>query len=214
MKLFLIRHGQSLNNARPAEDRVEDPSLTEVGHQQCSHLAEWIGSLNLTRVVSSPFLRTLQTADHIGRALGLVTDVRTDLHEQGGCMRGPAPDVMVGRPGMSRSQIRCQYPGFTIAPEIDDNGWWGSKPFETEEFAQKRAARLLAQTVAEFAGTTERVAYVMHADIGRLFLLKVHAGSLDMLFNTSVTKIVVSPEGCLLDEYNLVEHLPPDLVTM
>ena len=45
MELYLIRHAQSLNNALPAEDRVEDAPLTDIGHQQCSHLAKWIPEL-------------------------------------------------------------------------------------------------------------------------------------------------------------------------
>lgn len=213
MELYLIRHAQSMNNARPEQDRVEDPPLSDIGHQQCIHLAKWIPSLKLTRLVTSPFLRTLQTTDHIVRSLRLRPEVRIDLHEQGGCVSGPTRDVFSGRPGMTRSQICSQFPEFNIAPNIGCNGWWGSKPFETEDVAQQRATRLLARAVVELAGTQARVAYVMHGDIERLVLAQVHTEPLETPFNTSVAKLLISPDGCKLEEYNCVDHLPDDLVT-
>ena len=213
MKLYLIRHAQSLNNERPEQDRVEDPPLTDIGHQQSSCLGKWIASLKLTRVVTSPFIRALQTADHIGQSVGLTPEVRIDLHEQGGCVSGPTRDVFAGRPGMTRSQIGSAFPTFSIAPEIDGNGWWRSKPFESEDAARARAARLLAQTVEEFAATQERVAYVMHGDFKRLFLAQLHLEPLQTPVNTSVTRILIRPEVCRLEDYNRMDHLPADLVT-
>jgi broad specificity phosphatase PhoE len=213
MELYLIRHAQSLNNERPEQDRVEDPPLTDIGHRQCSCLATWIPSLKLTRVVTSPFLRALQTADHIGRSVRLAPEVRIDLHEQGGCVSGPTRDVFAGRPGMTRSQIRSTFPEFSIAPDIDVDGWWRSKPFETEDVARARAARLLAQTIEEFAATQERVAYVMHGDFKRLFLAQLYGEPLQTPVNTSVTRILIRPDGCRLEDYNQMDHLPADLVT-
>ena len=213
MELYLIRHAQSVNNALSVQDRVEDPPLTDIGHQQCKHLAKWIPSLKLSRLVTSPFLRALQTADHIGRSVILTPEVRIDLHEQGGCVSGPTRDDFVGQPGMTRSQIHSLFPEFRIAPNIDDNGWWGNKPFEPEDAARQRAARLISDTVEEFAGTQARVAYVMHGDILRLVLAQVHAEPFESPFNTSVSKVLIRREGCRLEEYNQVAHLPDDLVT-
>lgn len=62
MELYLIRHGQSENNARPEHLRVEDALLTELGHQQAGLAAEWIKTIGLDRLFSSPFRRALQTA--------------------------------------------------------------------------------------------------------------------------------------------------------
>ena len=85
MQLFLIRHAQSQNNALPEEQRVEDPGLTELGHRQAELLADWVPALNLTRLITSPFRRTLLTTEPIRRATSLIPEVRVDLHEQGGC---------------------------------------------------------------------------------------------------------------------------------
>ena len=213
MELYLIRHAQSQNNALPEKDRVEDPPLTDVGHRQCAHLAKWIPSLRLTRLVTSPFLRTLQTADHISRSVSLTPEVRVELHEQGGCVSGHTRDVLVGRPGMTRSEILSQYPEFNIASNIDGNGWWGNKPYESEDVARLRASWLLAETVEQFAGSQARVAYVMHADIKRLLLAQICTERLELPWNASVTKVLIRREGCRLEAYNRVDHLPHNLVT-
>ena len=44
MQLYLIRHAESENNARPEHDRVEDPSITTLGRRQ----AELMQSLSRT----------------------------------------------------------------------------------------------------------------------------------------------------------------------
>ena len=37
--LYLVRHGESANNALPNHQRVADPSLTELGQKQAHNLA-------------------------------------------------------------------------------------------------------------------------------------------------------------------------------
>ena len=214
MELYLIRHAQSANNALPREDRVEDPPLTETGRQQCAHLAACIPELRLTRLVTSPFLRTLETSKIIKDSVGLTVEVRVELHEQGGCVSGHLPGKFVGCPGMTAREIRTQFAGFQIAPNIGDQGWWRSRPFESEVQARRRAGELLDRTISEFAHTAERVAYVMHGDIKRLVLSHLLDEPLETPYNTAVTKIEVGRGGCQLTEYNCIDHLPAALVTV
>jgi 2,3-bisphosphoglycerate-dependent phosphoglycerate mutase len=213
MQLYLIRHAQSQNNALPEEDRVEDPGLTEIGHQQAKLLGGWISQLNLTRLITSPFRRTLLTTEPIRQATSLVPDVRTDLHEQGGCYGGHTIDNIVGRPGMNRREIEAEFSGYRVAEEIDGDGWWKSRPYESWKAAHARAMRLFEQTIREFAQTEERVAYVMHADIKLLFLKHVHAEPLDVPYNTSVTRIEFTTDAHRLQDFNQIGHLPAELVT-
>ena len=215
MKLYIIRHAQSENNARPDHERVEDPGLTEVGIQQANRLAEWSKSLQLTRLFCSPFLRTLLTTSPIAEATGLSPEVRVDLHEFGGCMSGPTIETMVGRPGMTRQQIVDRFPNYEIsdAEEIDENGWWKSKPFETVQQVQNRASRLLQRTIADFAETDERVAYVMHADFKVTFLEMLSERTLQFPYNTSVSELTIDSAGKSLDDYNGVAHLTGELLT-
>lgn len=213
MQLYLIRHAQSYNNALPEEERVEDPGLTDLGHQQAEHLGEWISSLKLTRLITSPFRRTLMTTEPIRRATSLIPEVRIDLHEQGGCYSGHSFGNMVGRPGMTRHEIESEFSGFRVGDDMHTAGWWQSKPYETWEEARIRAARLLEWTKREFAHTDERVAFVMHADIKRLFLSHLNADPFDVPCNTSVTEIEFTSNSHHLRIFNQYIHLPEHCVT-
>ena len=214
MRLFLIRHAESQNNALPESQRVEDPHITELGHRQASHLARRVGELGLTKLFTSPFRRTLQTTSPIYEATKLVPNVRVALHEEGGCYSGHTPENMAGRPGMNRSDIEREFPGYLVSTDMDDRGWWTSEFHENHASASRRAAQLVQHTVEEFGGTDERVAFVMHGDIKRLFLEQFHVGGLDLPANASVTEIAITAEGCRLENYNCVRHLPGELITV
>ena len=116
-------------------------------------------------------------------------------------------------PGMNRAEIERRFPGFDVAADIDGQGWWKSTPYETWERAAERALRLLQETRDEFADTSERVAFVMHADIKLLFLQAFHQDALDVPLNTAVSRVQLERQGSCLDDYNLVNHLPADLIT-
>jgi len=72
MKLYLIRHGESVGNVDGMEYfRTEDSKipLTSKGKEQSHnaglHLSDFIGIKDRVLVVNSPYLRTQQTADEI-----------------------------------------------------------------------------------------------------------------------------------------------------
>ena len=213
MRLYLIRHAESQNNALPESQRVEDPGITELGYRQARHLAERVGGLGLTKLFTSPFLRTLQTTSPIYEATKLTPNVRVALHEEGGCYSGHTPENMAGRPGMGRSDIEREFPGFIVSAELGDGGWWTSASHESHELASRRAARLFQRTVDEFSDTDEQVAFVMHADIKMLFLRQFHSEPLDLPSNTSITAIQITAGDCRLVDYNCVRHLPDELVS-
>lgn len=213
MELYLIRHAQSQNNANPESRRVPDPSLTDRGRDQARYLADWLPSLNLTRLVTSPFLRTLETTEWLRQATGLEPEVRVELHEQGGCYAGHTPESRRGQPGMCRREIEQRFPRFRVDPSIDGEGWWRSQPYETLEQARLRAGQLLLRAFQEFGDTEERVAFVMHADIKVLLLEHVQRDLADTPRNTCVSTLLVTQSQARLQDYNRVEHLPGHLVT-
>ncbi len=219
MELYLIRHAQSFNNAVSEEQRVEDPSLTETGHKQAQMLADWIAQAGLTRLISSPFRRSLETAEYIRHKTNLSPEIWIDLHEQGGCCSGHAAISYTGRPGLSATELKQEFPQYALPPGIDGDGWWKSKPYETVTQAERRAERLIEQFHESFGGTQERVAFVMHGTFKRLLVGKVFGVSvlernwLSDIYNTAVSKVVVSNNQPRLVLYNAVGHLPLDLVT-
>ncbi len=217
MQLYLIRHAQSENNARPEHLRVEDPGLTELGHRQAERLAQWTVGAQLTRLITSPFRRALQTTQPVCQATGLKAEVWIDLHEQGGCYRGWQSGSYEGCPGLNRTQIEGQFAGFVVSPEIDERGWWRSQRYESDAAARSRAERLLRTTRERFAEDAEEVVgYVMHADFKRLFLATLFADDAwaervhGPLFNAAVTCCTLTHDSVRLNFFNSATHLARD----
>lgn len=94
MQLYIIRHGQSYNNALWAQTgngngRLPDPPLTEIGHQQAQHLGQFMAKADengngrleidqhnrhgyhLTHLYSSLMFRAVQTGHAIAEALDM-----------------------------------------------------------------------------------------------------------------------------------------------
>ncbi len=72
MKLVLVRHG------RPDEDdreRPHDPPLRADGRVQAEAVATRLALEGITRIVSSPMARALQTAEPLAHRLGLPIDI-------------------------------------------------------------------------------------------------------------------------------------------
>jgi len=219
MDLFLIRHAQSSNNAGPQEERVDDPGLTELGHRQARKLGEWIPKLELTRLITSPFLRCLQTTECVYESTGLLPEVWVDLHEQGGCLSGYDHATTKGETGMTNGDFSRVYPDYIIPDEIDQDGWWKRKSLETLDQAQERAKRVRERTLQEFASTEERIAFISHGDFKRI-LVGTLVGSLDNghkwvanCANTALTEFRINEESIQLCRFNCVPHLSDEMVS-
>ena len=78
--MILIRHGQSEFNVVCSVTRqdpgIRDPSLTDVGRRQAAEVARYLLKRNIRRVITSPYMRPIQTADIIARALELDIEVQ------------------------------------------------------------------------------------------------------------------------------------------
>jgi len=219
MQLFLVRHGESANNATAQSLRVSDPGLTEVGHQQAALLGVWFSSVNPDVLVTSPFRRALLTTVPIQRSTGLNPCVWRDLHEQGGCVSGYPQKGYQGEPGLSATEICEEFPGYEPEKEIGARGWWGEQPYETEPAVEARVERVVGRTLKTYGATDWKVVFVMHADFKRALLRGFCAGhsfGLDdygPLLNAGVTILNISETSVCLDIYNGVQHLPYDLLT-
>lgn len=238
MELYLIRHGQSYNNAlADARDRVCDPPLTEVGRQQAVLVAECLNQrvdasetdgplshqnrhgYDFSRLYCSPMMRALETAQPIGRSIGLTPHMWVDLHEQGGIFldygdgRGP-----IGYPGVTREEVAERFPEYEIPERITSQGWW-NRPMETEAEWVARAGHVASELWDRFGGTDERVALVTHGGLINNLLRKLlHAPSTGIVAfshqNTSISRIDAIEDGRVVLRYlNRIDHLPVEVVT-
>ena len=230
MDLFLIRHGQSFNNTLlDGKGRVADPPLTEIGERQADRVAlhlrdepakivfgEWEGNpcagYGITRLYASAMFRCLQTAEPIGKALGLKPEIWTDFHEESGIwLEGGGP-----LPGLTASEISERFPDVVLSDEMTPQGWW-NRPRETKEECVQRARRVAAR-LKGMADGEKRIAVVGHGAFTRNLLAELlHGGPLvggDFATrNTSIGHIHFGPDVFHISFLNRVEHLPADLVT-
>ncbi|HET8991499.1 MAG TPA: histidine phosphatase family protein [Candidatus Saccharimonadales bacterium] len=68
-RVYLVRHGQSMDNASPVFQSVDSP-LSPLGTQQASTIADRLSHIKFEALISSPVLRARQTANKISSITG------------------------------------------------------------------------------------------------------------------------------------------------
>jgi 2,3-bisphosphoglycerate-dependent phosphoglycerate mutase len=217
--LYLIRHAESENNARPEHERVEDPAITARGIQQSESLANWLATHAMDVLLTSPFRRALQTVAPVAHGNSVKVEVWGDIFERGGCYRGWREGDMQGAPGMGHDEILSLVPNAVIEPEIPFDGWWGGKPRETDAQTFARANSIRAKIERRFAKSAERVAVVTHAEFQRVLLGRlldqhdIRVEQLGPICNAGVTYVSFSNDRWQLQWFNAVTHIPSPLIT-
>jgi 2,3-bisphosphoglycerate-dependent phosphoglycerate mutase len=221
-EIYLVRHGQSANNALAEHMRVPDPGLTDVGAQQAAALAAWFSSQPVDYLYCSPFLRALETVRPLAETKRMPVRVRADLFEVGGCYSGHEAGQERGEPGLGQSQLCASYPTWEIDKSIGEAGWWG-REYETWEQGRARAAAVASWLANELTSTPGIHVLVIHADFKRLLLEAMLSQSeLDSqqinlaevaLHNTGISCLKHSPQGWSLCEFNSTQHLTGKLLT-
>ena len=187
MDLFIIRHGQSANNALPdIRDREVDPPLTDLGKRQAGILAEFLAGgethdlvfdtttnakfqvrrgFGITTLFSSAVYRSLLTVQPVAQSLGLAPKIWVDIHEEGGMFLDHGGDEgRVGYPGRTKSEILAEFPSYDLPPGIGEKGWW-NRDYEDQPSLRARAARIaveLREMAARESAGEERVAMITH----------------------------------------------------
>lgn len=94
MVVYAIRHAESLANAG-LEDRLNS-ALSERGRAQAEALRQRFTGSPALAIYSSPYLRALQSAQPIARALDLPIRIRPELCEFQGLPSGTPADLELG----------------------------------------------------------------------------------------------------------------------
>jgi broad specificity phosphatase PhoE len=95
-RIVLARHGEAEGEDSGRLTGRADPELTDRGVAQAAALADRVAELEISAVLTGPLRRARQTADQIGRRLGLdptVVDDLTDLDP--GRLTGSSPDDLM-----------------------------------------------------------------------------------------------------------------------
>lgn len=138
--MILVRHAESEWNRHFSRTRIDpgipDPHLTATGRRQAEQLIDRLAAANVSRLVASPYRRTLQTATIVAKALGLAIEIEPLVRERCvfSCDLGSSPKQLA-----------------TLWPELDfahlEEGWWGA-PAESEASLGRRCVAFRAKSDA------------------------------------------------------------------
>jgi len=112
VKLFLIRHGQTVWNLEGRYQGAKDTALTDVGLKQAELASKYLSKVNFSFVYSCPLIRALDTANIIALNKDTCVVVRENLKE-----------INFGKwEGMKFEEINAKYK--------DDYRGWLEDPFQ------------------------------------------------------------------------------------
>jgi broad specificity phosphatase PhoE len=243
MELYILRHGQSSNNALHDErQRHSDAPLTDLGVRQSEALAQHLAhahpdpdiahyesgrtqqrdgqGFGITKLYCSPMQRALQTALPISEALGIAPEVWVDLHEHGGIYLDHGDGRgNVGYPGKTRAEVAAEFPTYILPGDLTERGWW-NRAYESMGVCYTRAAQVAnrLRRWAEGDFRRERIALVTHGTfINCLLNMLLPQGTDESHFfwhyNTAITRLDFVNRWVVVRYLNRIDHLPPELVT-
>ena len=163
MELYLIRHGQSTNNA--GQPHIADPPLSNLGKQQAYYAGKALQREGISLLYCSPMLRALQTAEIIGGILSLAPHVYTGLHEWDGIWEESVGRFGATLPGLTRSEMKSVCSNVVLSQDVTDEGWlfdqWENVELMLQR-ADQNATNFITQLQATHAEADDRVAAISH----------------------------------------------------
>ncbi len=239
MRLYLIRHGQSVNNVIWAETgtdqgRVFDPPLTAIGRQQIDCVAEFmrdelgallpLGGRNndaaRPRVIyTSLMTRAVETGQAVARALNVPLVALVEAHETGGLfLDDEETGERRGIEGPNRAHFEALYPELALPETLGEAGWW-NRPFESAELRADRARQVWNDILSRHRDSDDVVGLITHGGIYN-HLLAILLGLPDKddvwftLNNCAVSRIDMTEHGLAMVYLNRIDFLPPELITL
>lgn len=207
MKVYFIRHAQSLNNAiwentGSSKGRNEDPELSEKGVQQLTYLSNYFiekqtqpnghENFSFTHLYSSPMVRAIRTGLSVSSIFDLKIKLMVDLHEGGGIFLEDETGKLNGLPGKPRSYFLQQFPEVIPDEAMEETGWWNRpfEPFDQRLFRAQRVWKYLVTTHQD----EDCIGLFSHAGFFNYFLSHITQRTLSEeiwfeLNNASITQI-------------------------
>ena len=220
MELYLIRHGQSTNNA--GLPHVADPPLSDLGKQQAYYAGNALQREGISRLYCSPMLRALQTAEIIGGILSLAPHVYIGLHEWDGIWEESVGRFGTTLPGLTRSEMKEICPNVVLPQDVTDQGWlftqWENVELMLRQ-ADQNATNFIAHLQAIHNQSDEPVAAISHGGflstlIGTFFDLPPNDDSDRFAqHNAAISQIRGTARGTQLRYSDRICHLPKGMIT-
>lgn len=229
MRLLLIRHAQSANNALYAQQGTRegyspDPALSELGHQQAKALAAFARHdatfAEVTALYCSLTTRAVQTAAPLATALGLSVQGLHHAHETEGLYITDAEGQKTATQGRTHADLLGECPKLIWPPHLPPQQPWDGG-FEAKDpvIYRQRAAAVLGELQGRHS-SEETVALVTHGHWSQFLLaeaLQATTPQPPMLFsldNTATTFIRLGNTSGRVFWVNRQDHLPAPLRTI
>jgi probable phosphoglycerate mutase len=167
-EILLVRHGETVDNARQIMQGQTQGELNERGWEQARQVAERLAAETVDAVVASDLRRAIQTAEVIAAPQGLKVETTPLLRER-------------------------DWGGFTgrFIPDLRGETW--PDDIESEEDLLSRARSFLIYMTATYPG--KRVVAVGHGIINKAILaVYAHCGMRDVqrMMNAEVRRLTTS----------------------
>jgi len=205
MKLYIVRHGQSMNNS--GESRFHNVSLTSLGRKQIQRTAKALVKEKFDALYCSPLERALQTAMILYHKLGIAPYAHPDFSETG--FSGGELDV-------SRDMMQASYPHAILDPSITNNGW--APDTETSEEVYERACRITQWLIGRHPQPDAQLIVVSHGHygsvlIGSLLGLQPNGFTHFSQYNGCISQVDMIDSQWRLRFLNRISHLPDRMLT-
>ena len=183
-KLVLLRHSEPKSFPGPWIQPQNNP-ISEKGNEQANKVSNSLKGKNIASIYSSPFTRALQTAEIIGKSLGLEVKVKEDLKER---VQGDLENQ-----SLSEEQINNLWKEFEKFKTLSLEKQWISRPFpgfETDEELLERTLNCLEDISQD--NINKVVLIVTHASLIKTLL--IHLGKVSLedrdKFNVKINEII------------------------
>lgn len=192
MQLLLVRHALPL---RSEPGQGSDPELSDVGVQQARRLPEAFARYPVSRLVSSPQRRAVQTAQPVADTLGLSVEVDERLaeYDRGLTHYVPIEQVAVERPEELQRLVNGQLP-----IGVDEDEFIG------------RTAAAVDDLIAS-SGHEDTVAVFSHGGVINVLLHRILGTERLLSFHVdyaSITRVLSSRSGRMaVGSVNTTEHV-------
>jgi broad specificity phosphatase PhoE len=188
--LILVRHGRTAFNAAGRLVGRLDPPLDEVGMAQAVAIGDALKGVD--RVISSPLLRTRQTAEHIGGPVELDEHwIEVDYGDYDGVLLGSAESASLWEHW--RADITYAPPGGESLAHM------GQRVVDAVEELLPLAATIDVAVVSHVSPIKAAVSWALGA--GAETAWRSH------LDQASISRIAATPRGPLLRSFNETWHL-------
>jgi len=208
MQIYLVRHGQSQNNAGGAS--AHNVPLTDLGHDQVRRAAEALADQGkFEALYCSPLKRALQSAATLHAQLGLAPYVHPAFSETG---------FSWGEPDATREELQADYPDFILDESITSSGW-APADHETEDESYERAGEVIHWLSTRHPEPDARILVVTHGRFGSILIGHVvgarpYGYSRFSQHNAGISRLDIITNGeSKLRFLNVTTHLSAEMLT-